>query len=74
MAGFIGFFFFSVMQPWRMGSTVIQWVENNSVPDSVILYHTQEESCKLEHHSGETLLYGDIIILFKNLGIWATGS
>lgn len=57
-----------------MGATVIQWVENYSVPDSVIPYHTQEESCKLERHSGETLLYGDIIILIKNLGIWATGS
>lgn len=57
-----------------MGASVIQWVEDYSVPDSVISYHTQEESCKLERHPGENLLYGDIIILIKYLGICATGS
>lgn len=72
MAGFIGIVL--VVQPWRMGATVTQWVQNYSVPDSVIPHHTQEESCKLECHSGETLLYGDSIILIKNLGIWAIGS
>lgn len=67
MAGFIGNFL--VVQPWKMGAAVNQWVENDSVPASVIPSPTQEDSRKLERHSAETLLYGDIIILIKNLGI-----